>query len=199
MKQEIIDFRNSQFDNANLNYARIFKNNDTLKIKRFDPTNPDHQNATDEDCNICIKNDCCGWEGWYKETFRKIDRDDIYIPLATYKHNKLFRSKMIESGFVDGWFYFTPSKVYRIDYEAVKQFASRFFNSDYDTIKSFASGYKKTTYIDKYMTLASSKSGEHKNIGLCVSVEFLEKMRVMKSTYTRIYEEERIDQNTNID
>ena len=197
MKQEIIDFRNSQFDNANLNYARIFKNNDTLKIKRFDPTNPDHQNATDEHCNICIKNDC--WEGWYKETFRKIDRDDIYIPLATYKHNKLFRSKMIESGFVDGWFYFTPSQVYQIDYEAVKQFASRFFNSDYNTIKSFASSYKKTINIDKYMTLASSKSGEHKNIGLCVSVEFLEKMRVMKSTYTRVYEEERIDQNTNID
>ena len=49
------------------------------------------------------------------------------------------------------------------------------------------------------MTLASSKSGEHKNIGLCVSVEFLEKMRVMRSTYTRVYEEERIDQNTNID
>ena len=184
MKQEIIDFRNSQFDNADLNYAKIFENYDTLKIERFDPTNPEHQNITDEDCNIYIKDD--GWEGWYKETFRKVDRDDIYIPLATYKHNKLFRSKMIESGFVDGWFYFTPSNIYQIDYDAVKQFASRFFNSDYSTIKEFASSYKKTTYIDKYMTLASSKSGEHKNIGLCVSIEFLEKMRVMGLTYPRI-------------
>ena len=43
------------------------------------------------------------------------------------------------------------------------------------------------------MTLASSKSGEHKNIGLCVSIEFLEKMRVMGLTYPRIYEEERLD------
>ena len=54
MKQEIIDFRNSQFDNANLNYAKIFENYDTLKIERFDPTNPEHQNITDEDCNIYI-------------------------------------------------------------------------------------------------------------------------------------------------
>ena len=191
MKQEIIDFRNSQFDNADLNYAKIFENYDTLKIERFDPTNPEHQNITDEDCNIYIKDD--GWEGWYKETFRKVDRDDIYIPLASYKGNELSKSKMIEKGVADGWFYFTPSNIYRIDYEAVKQFASRFFNSDYSTIKEFASSYKKTTYIDKYMTLASSKSGEHKNIGLCVSIEFLEKMRVMGLTYPRIYEEERLD------
>ncbi len=54
IKQEIIDFRNSQFDNADLNYAKIFENYDTLKIERFDPTNPEHQNITDEDCNIYI-------------------------------------------------------------------------------------------------------------------------------------------------